>query len=233
MAEPGSVVIIGGTSVFGERLAQHYCAQGRKVYVTSRDQARANEIASNVGSDCTGLALDLAQPHQIADALADIGTVDRLILLAIQRDANSVRDFNIDSASTFILIKLVGYLEVIHALVPRMPDSASIVLYGGNARDWPYPGSTSVTTANGGITHMVNTLGVELAPIRVNAIHPSVVGDSPFWASKPDLLDIHRSRTTTGRLVTVDDVVEATVFLLEQQSITGVNLNIDAGTNLR
>jgi hypothetical protein len=31
----------------------------------------------------------------------------------------------------------------------------------------------------------------------------------------------------------VDDVVEATVFLLEQQSITGVNLNIDAGTNLR
>ena len=234
MAGQGSVVIVGGTSVFGTRLAEHYARRGRKVYVTSRDQKRADEIAEEVGGDCHGLSLDLTKPHDIASALSSVEDVDRLVLLSILRDANSVRDYNIDGASDFIIVKLVGYTEVIHALAPRMRQDASIVLYGGNAKEWPYPGSTSVTTANGGIATMVNTLGVELAPIRVNAIHPSVVGDSPFWADKPaEVLELHRSRTKIGRLVTVDDVVDATVFLLENPAVTGVNLTVDGGTNLR
>jgi NAD(P)-dependent dehydrogenase (short-subunit alcohol dehydrogenase family) len=234
MAGQGSVVIVGGTSIFGTRLAEHYAKQGRKVYVTSREQARADELAQEVGGDCHGLSLDLTKPHDIEAALSSVEDVDRLVLLSILRDANSVRDYNIDSASDFIIVKLVGYTEVIHALAPRMRQDASIVLYGGNAKEWPYPGSTSVTTANGGIATMVNTLGVELAPIRVNAIHPSVVGDSPFWADKPEaVLELHRSRTKIGRLVSVDDVVDATVFLLENPAVTGVNLTVDGGTNLR
>ena len=234
MAEQGSVVIVGGTSVFGTRLAEHYAGQGRKVYVTSRDLEKAQAVAQGVGGDCVGLSVDLTKPHEIKAALAGIEDVDRLVLLAILRDANSVRDYNIDGATAFIIVKLVGYTEVIHALVPHMRQDASIVLYGGNAKEWPYPGSTSVTMANGGIATMVNTVAVELAPIRVNAIHPSVVGDSPFWADKPaNILELHRSRTTIGRLVTVDDVVDATLFLLENPAITGVNLTVDGGTNLR
>lgn len=230
----GSVVIVGGTSVFGKRLAQHYVGQGRRVYVTSRDLERACAVADEAGGECVGLSLDLTKPHEIQAALADVEDVDRLVLLSILRDANSVRDYNIDSATNFIVVKLVGYTEVIHALLPRMRQDASIVLYGGNAKEWPYPGSTSVTTANGGIATMVHTLGVELAPIRVNAIHPSVVGDSPFWADKPaEVLELHRSRTKIGRLVTVDDVVDATLFLLENPAVTGVNLTVDGGTNLR
>lgn len=234
MAEKGSVVIVGGTSIFGTRLAEHYAGQGRKVYVTSRELDRAKEIAQGVGGDCVGLSVDLTKPHSIKDALVGVEDVDRLVILAILRDANSVKDYNIDGATDFILVKLVGYTEVIHVLAPKMRKDASIVLYGGNAKEWPYPGSTSVTTANGGIASMVNTLGVELAPIRVNVIHPSVVGDSPFWAKMPpEVLELHRSRTTIGRLVSVDDVVDATLFLLENPAITGVNLTVDGGTNLR
>lgn len=233
MADNGSVVIVGGTSVFGTRLAEHYTGQGRKVYVTSRDQGRADELAKQVGGDCVGLGLDLTKPHDIKDALASVEDVDRVVLIAIVRDANSVKDFNIDTSTTFITVKLVSYMEVIHALLPEMREDASICLYGGNAREWPYPGSTSVTIANGGITHMVKTLGVELAPRRINAIHPSVVGDSPFWEDKPAVLDLHRSRTTIGRLVNVEDIVDATVFLLENAAVSGVNLTVDGGTNLR
>lgn len=234
MADKGSVVIVGGTSIFGKRLAEHYAGQGRKVYVTSRELERANEIAKEVGGDCVGLSMDLTQPHGIKGALEGVEDVDRLVILAIARDANSVKDYNIDGATNFIIVKLVGYTEVIHVLAPKMRQDASIVLYGGNAKEWPYPGSTSVTTANGGIATMVNTLGRELAPIRVNAIHPSVIGDSPFWADKPaEVLELHRSRTTIGRLVTVDDIVDATLFLLENPAVAGVNLTVDGGTNLR
>ena len=62
-----------------------------------------------------------------------------------------------------------------------MGDDSSILIYGGLARDRPYPGSTTVTTVNGGVTSLVRTLVVELAPIRVNAIHNGIVGDSPQW----------------------------------------------------
>ena len=34
---------------------------------------------------------------------------------------------------------------------------------------------------NGGVTGLVRTLVIELAPIRVNAIHNGIVGDSPQW----------------------------------------------------
>ena len=64
---------------------------------------------------------------------------------------------------------------------------------------------------------MVNTMALELAPIRVNAIHPGIVGDSPFWAAKPDaVLEGFRSRTPTGRLATMADIVGAVDFLLDQ-----------------
>jgi NAD(P)-dependent dehydrogenase (short-subunit alcohol dehydrogenase family) len=67
----------------------------------------------------------------------------------------------------------------------------------------------------------------------VNAIHPGIVGDSPYWASKPPaVLEAVRSRTPGGRLVTIVDVVGATEFLLENEGVNGVNLMVDGGTML-
>jgi NAD(P)-dependent dehydrogenase (short-subunit alcohol dehydrogenase family) len=230
MDKKGTVVIIGGTSEFGKRIAQHYANQGCPVVVTSRDAGRARTVAQEVGEACTGLSLDLSRPHQIAAVLADVNDVKHLVLVAVDRDENKVRDYNIEGALNLVTLKLVGYTEVIHVLAPRMHQHGSIVLYGGLAKDRPYPGSTTVSTVNGGVMTMVHTLAVELAPVRVNAIHPAVVGDSPYWANKPPaVLDALRARTPLGELVTIDDVVDATIFLLENRAVTGVNLRVDGG----
>jgi NAD(P)-dependent dehydrogenase (short-subunit alcohol dehydrogenase family) len=204
------------------------------VYLTSRELERANEAAAEIGGATTGLALDLTRPHDIAAALAGIGTVDRLVLVSIYRDANSVRDYSVDGALSLVTLKLVGYTEVIHQLAGRMTPDASIVLYGGLAKDRPYPGSTTITTVNGGVMTMIHTLATELAPIRVNAVHPGIVGDSPYWANRPaGTLDPVIARTPLGRLVTVDEVVNATLFLLENTGVTGVNLRVDGGWMLK
>jgi NAD(P)-dependent dehydrogenase (short-subunit alcohol dehydrogenase family) len=103
-------------------------------------------------------------------------------------------------------------------------------VFGGRAKDRPYVGAMTVATVNGGVSGMVRALGVELAPIRVNAIHPGIVGDSPFWSEKPDsVLEGFRSRTPTGKLATMQDVVAAVVFLLENRSVNGVELDVDSG----
>jgi len=79
----------------------------------------------------------------------------------------------------------------------------------------------------------VRAMAVELAPVRVNAIQPGIVGDSPYWAAKPDhVLEGIRSRTPTGRLVAMSDIVAAVVFLLENPSVNGENLTVNGGTLL-
>jgi len=225
----GSVVIIGGTSGLGREIAGHYARQGRDVVLSGRDPARAAEVAREVGGGTRGIALDLARPGDIAAALSDVDSVDHLVLAAIERDSNSAVDYRIDAAVHLVTLKLVGYTAVVHTLHRRMPPGGSILLFGGQARVRPYPGSTTVTTVNGGVEAMVTTLAVELAPTRVNAIHPGIVGDSPYWTGKTAYLETVRQRTPTGQLTRMSDIVDATVFLLENPAVNGVNLAVDGG----
>jgi NAD(P)-dependent dehydrogenase (short-subunit alcohol dehydrogenase family) len=141
-----------------------------------------------------------------------------------------VKDYDLTSALRLVTLKLVGYTEVIHTLLPRLGDDAAILIFGGLARDRPYPGSTTVTTVNGAVTSLVRTLALELAPRRVNALHPAIVGDSPQWRDMPeDRYNALVQRTPTGRLVTMAEVVDASRFLLENGAINGVNLAVDGG----
>ena len=158
-----------------------------------------------------------------------VGPIDHLVLAAIERDYNRACEYDIAAATRLVTLKLIGYTEVVHALSPRLSDGSSVVVFGGLAKDWPYPGSTTVSTVNGGVTAMVRTLALELAPIRVNAIHPGIVGDSPEWEPKQDRVADVRARTPTGRNVAMQDIVHAVVFLLENPSVNGVNLNVDGG----
>ena len=226
----GSVVVVGGTQGLGRELAQSYADEGRDVVVTGRDQARAEAAAGEIGGSTRGIGFDLAEPHTIARSLADVGDVDYLVLAAIERDTNKVAEYDIAGALRLVTLKLVGYTEVVHALLPRLDDRSAILVFGGLARDRPYPGSTTVTTVNGAVTSLVRTLVIELAPRRVNALHPAIVGDSPQWRDMPPerrqaLID----RTPIGRLVTMAEVVGASRFLLENEAVDGINLVVDGG----
>ncbi len=223
----GSVLIVGGTGGIGRVVARHYQERGTPVIITGRDADRAAGIAAELGDGVTGLGFDLAQPETIAGALSEVGPVSRLVLAAIARDENPVKEYDIADALNLTTMKLVGYTETVHALLDRFTDDASVVLFGGRAKDRPYPGSTTVTTVNGGVSTLIRTLAIELAPIRFNAIHPGIVGDSPYWKDKP--LDGFLARTPTGRLATMAEITDATVFLLENRAVNGVNLYVDGG----
>jgi NAD(P)-dependent dehydrogenase (short-subunit alcohol dehydrogenase family) len=227
---PGSVVVVGGTRGLGRELAQFYADQGRDVVISGRDAAAAEACAAEIGGSTRGIGVDLAEPDAIAGKLAGIGEVEFLVLAAIERDTNTVRDYDIAAAMRLVTLKIVGFTEVIHALWPRLGDDSAVLIYGGLARDRPYPGSTTVTTVNGAVTGLVRTLVVELAPRRVNALHPAIVGDSPQWRDMPkERFDALVARTPIARLVTMAEVVDASRFLLENRAINGINLPVDGG----
>jgi NAD(P)-dependent dehydrogenase (short-subunit alcohol dehydrogenase family) len=158
-----------------------------------------------------------------------VGPVRALVLAAIERDQNSVADYDIDKAISLATLKLVGSTQVVHVLLPRLTADASIVLFGGLAKDRPYPGSTTVSTVNGGILGLVRSLVTELMPIRVNSLHPGIVGDSPYWSSRKGALAAAEARTPTGRLVAMEDIVGACAFLIDNRSVNGIELVVDGG----
>jgi NAD(P)-dependent dehydrogenase (short-subunit alcohol dehydrogenase family) len=225
----GTTLIVGGTQGLGRRLAEHYAGQGQDVVITGRDADRARAVAAEIGERTRSAAVDLTEPTAIAATLDAIDTIDHIVLAAIDRDANTVRDYDIDRALRLATLKLVGYTETLHCLHGRMHGDTSVLLYGGLAKERPYPGSTTVTAVNGAVTSMVRTFAIELAPVRVNALHPGIVGDSPAWVNATEMLDNVKSRTPTRRLVTMDDITDAAVFLLENRSVNGVNLAVDGG----
>jgi NAD(P)-dependent dehydrogenase (short-subunit alcohol dehydrogenase family) len=225
-----SVVVVGGTSGLGREIAASYARDGRDVVLTGREASSAAAVAAEIGGGARGLAVDLTLPPEIAGALADVGAVDHLVLAAISRDENTVTDYDLQAALNLVTLKLVGYTTVVHALLPRMGPESSILIFGGQALNRPYKGSVTVSTVNGGVVGMVHALAVEIAPRRVNAIHPGIVGDSPYWSKRPpEVLDAIAARTPTGRLASMADITGAARFLLENRAVNGANLAVDGG----
>ena len=233
MSSGGAVVVVGGTRAIGKEIVRHYVGRGETVVLTGQDPANVEAAIAEVGSGATGAVFDLAQPTTIEAALAGVGPVRRLALVAIDRDQNTVAEYDIARAIRLVTLKLVGYTEVVHTLRSRLTEDASIVLFGGMAKERPYPGSTTVTTVNGGIVGLTRTLVEELKPLRVNSVHPGVVGDSPYWAEKPAAIARYTSETPLGRLATMDEIVGGVVFLLENSAVNGVDLIVDGGWHCR
>jgi NAD(P)-dependent dehydrogenase (short-subunit alcohol dehydrogenase family) len=226
-----TAVVLGGTQGIGKEIVRSLASKGSAVHLSGRTPESASAAAAEIGLGVRGFALDLAEPEGIAAALAHVESVDDLVIAAIERDANTIRDYSVERARRLVTLKLVGYTEAIHQLLPRFTPSASVVLFGGLALQRPYPGSTTVSTVNGGVTGIVHSLATELAPARINAIHPGIVGDSPFWEDKDNSHIV--ARTPIGRLVTMDEIVHAVEFLLDNQGVNGINLAVDGGWLLK
>ncbi|WP_405062663.1 SDR family oxidoreductase [Kribbella sp. NBC_01505] len=223
-----AVLVVGGSGGLGREIARHFVDRGDEVIITSRSAERAEAVAAELGA--RGLAIDLTRPESIDKALAEVGELDSLVITAIEQYSNTVQDFSIEDAIRASTVKLVGYTEVARVLQGRFRPGAGIVLFGGLGKVRPYPGSTMITATNAAVSGVMRTLAVELAPVRVNALHPGVVGDSPAWQDKNT--SAVAARTPTGRLTATAEIVDATDFLLRNGAANAIDLHLDGGTRV-
>lgn len=231
------IVVVGGTSGIGLPLARAAHALGCKLTVAGRGAERVSEIAKSLGPGVTGCHVELDDAASIRAALTNGPAIDHLVLVPIDQLATSVKDFKLAEANRALHIKLTGYIEVVHTVLPRLKPTSSIVLFGGLAKAKPYLNSTMITVANAGIVGVMNTLAVELAPIRVNSVSPGLVADSPKWeaAAKKGaqgFIDAMAARAPGRHLATVNDVIHAVFFLLDNRSVNGHDLEVDCGDRL-
>ena len=84
----------------------------------------------------------------------------------------------------------------------------------------------TVGTVNAGISAWFP--GAALSP-RVNAIHPGIVADAPYWSGRHEFTAQVRRATPTGRNVAMEDIVDGVDFLIRNRSVNRIDLYIDGG----
>ena len=152
MAGRGAVVVVGGTRAIGLEVVKHYAARGDEVVLTGQGGAERRPRGRGGARDARdrvrpcGAARDRPRPRRRRRA-SHAWCSSRSTATT-----NTIRDYDIDKALRLVTLKLVGFTTVVHALLDRLdPATSSIVLFGGMAKERPYPGSTTVTTVNGGV----------------------------------------------------------------------------------
>jgi NAD(P)-dependent dehydrogenase (short-subunit alcohol dehydrogenase family) len=235
MPQPGDhVFIVGGTSGLGLELAKAADALGATVTIAGRGAERAAQIARTIGGRARGVHIDLLDSASIASALQGDEPIDHLVLTPVYPGNQTVREFDADEALRAVRVKLVAFPEIVHKALPRLKPTSSVTLFGGLAKANPYPGSTMVSIANGGLLGMARTMAVELAPIRVNGISPGLVEDSPRWqarvaAGAGQAVDAFRARTPSRQLATTQDIIHGVFFLMDNRAANGIDLELDGG----
>ncbi|MFE7778358.1 mycofactocin-coupled SDR family oxidoreductase [Streptomyces sp. NPDC057445] len=165
-------------------------------------------------------------------------------------------DVPVGGFAASIDVNLIGMLNTVHAALPHLRDSASIILSGSIASFLP-PMGEDVMAGSGYVGYRFSKqvlveyakeLVLQLAPqgIRVNSVHPTSVdtdmtnNEAMFKTYRPDLdtptkEDIDPILATIQAMpithVSTADVSHAVVYLASDESryVTGTQIRIDGG----
>jgi 3-oxoacyl-[acyl-carrier protein] reductase len=128
-------------------------------------------------------------------------------------------------------VNLRGVFYCIRAALPYLREQAGAAIVNiASAAAFHGAGSSIVYgAAKAGVVTMTKSLARALAPgIRVNALCPGLV-ETRFAGWPPEAFERGRQVTPLGRLVTVEEVAEAALFLAGATGITGEALILDGG----
>lgn len=219
------IVVLGGSSGIGLATARRAAEAGWDVIVVSRNPERADVAAQKV-------ALDVTDGAAVREVLGGLGAVDHLVSSTVARAGGMVKELDLDAARHAFETKLWGPIAAVQATDVR----SSIVLLSGVAASVPMRGAGSTAAVNGAVEALVQTLAVELAPVRVNAVSPGVI-DTPTWAAMPaDEREALFTRLAgvlpAGRIGSPEDVADGIWHLLTNEFVTGTVLHVDGGHRL-
>ena len=163
------------------------------------------------------------------------GAVDLLANNAGIFCAKPFTEFTADDFNALASVNLLGFLHITQLAVKQMltQKSANVVTITAALADNPIAGvnaSVSMIT-KGGLNTVTRQLAVEHAKegIRFNAVAPGVV-DTPLH--KNDLKDSLAAQQPMGNMASVQDVVEAVLYLARAGHVTGEVLHVDGGAHV-
>jgi NAD(P)-dependent dehydrogenase (short-subunit alcohol dehydrogenase family) len=220
-------VVTGGTRGIGRAIADRLAAEGWDVLVLAR---------RSVSSPHRFAACDVADAVAVRTVFAGLERVDALVNCAGTAGANQL-DGDDGLWHAIIGSNLHGTYHCCKAALALLPDGtgrivniASVLGLRGVADQ------TAYCAAKHGVIGFTRSLALAVAPrgITVNALCPGWV-DTEMAAHRYAEMGITAEQAAagvpTGRIVSVEEVANATMWLLrpESRSVTGHALPIDGG----
>lgn len=223
---------MGGTSGIGLATARRAMLAGASVVAAGRSEEKLQE-AAKIAPDIDFRQLDTHDTEGLAALCAELSPLDHLVSAATGA-TRSMAPFMQQTAEEFAAAfgKFWGYAHTVRAGVPHLCDGGSLTLVSGTpARKCP-PGMSSISCVGSAVEGLVRALAVELAPKRVNCVAPGMI-DTPMFAALGDKKEEVLAERTRGyplpRPGTADEVADALIFLMQNDYVTGVVLDVDGG----
>jgi len=252
-------LVTGAAQGLGEAIALRLAREGAHVAVADLNGEGANQVARNIAVStdrkAIGLAVNVTDEEQVEAAVRrtvdELGRLDILVANAGIVIAGDIRDFEASKWRTVLEVNLVGYmLFAKHAAKAMIQNGggAIVQINSKSGKKGGYRNSAYCASKFGGIG-LTQSLARELAEhnIRVNAICPGNLLDSPLWVNslydqyaekwgikKEDVRPMYEAKVPLGRGCTYDDVTNMVVFLASDASsyTTGQAINVTGGEEM-
>jgi 3-oxoacyl-[acyl-carrier protein] reductase len=235
-------IVTGSGRGIGKAIAMKLASEGGKIVVNVRKSINEGEqTLKEIDRISSGMLVT-----------ADVSTEDGRELLFAKAEENlGTPEILINNAGVGILEPLGGIEEKNLELMFRtnlfsplrlserfMKDSHGgvIINMASLAGINPFPGLAVYGATKSALIGLTKYMSLEMAShgIRVNAVAPRVVktrmGDGLLNLMNLDEAEFSKKFTLTGKLITPEEVADAVIFLIKNESITGQVITIDSGS---
>ncbi|WP_312739834.1 SDR family oxidoreductase [Cedecea neteri] len=236
-----TVIVTGASSGIGLAIAQAYLARGYNVVGNGRTLKRLETAAASLGNPANFLAVagDIALKATaetlFKQAIAAFGRVDILINNAgifIPKPASDYSEQDIDA---LINTNLKGFLFPSQQAASHMSKNKSGHIVNITASVAMQPNvkvpALLPVMVKGGLNQATRALALELAAdnVRVNAVAPGII-ETPLHADYSGSVGFLSSLSPSGKTGTVQDVVNAVLYLTDSQFVSGTVMAVDGGS---
>jgi len=232
------LLIVGGTSGFGETVASQALSKDTIVHVIGHSQAHVDAAIARLrasGATISGTALDAQDAHQLAVFFSSQPKFDHVLSFLGGAMGGGFLDNDVATIRQAIEDKFFANLQLAKLAASHLNAHGSLIFTSG-AGGHPYDASGAIV-GNQAINTMVAGLAVEMAPdYWVNAVAPTWT-PTGLWRGMTQQQVAEQAQSFAQgvplqRVATKDEVASAYLYLMQNDFVTGQVLHVDGGVDL-
>jgi len=252
-------IVTGGAQGLGEAICHRLAREGAHVAVADLDldgaQRVAADLAARAGRRAIAIGVDVTNEAQVEAmvqrTVQEFGRLDILVSNAGILIAEAVDEFPAEKWRAVMNVNLFGYFLCAKHAAPVMKEQRSGVIIQVNSKSGKkgsYKNSAYAASKFGGIG-LTQSIALELAEygVRVNAVCPGNLLDSPLWVdslygqyakkwgiTEAEVRQRYIDQVPMKRGCAYDDVTNVIVFLASDQAsyMTGQAINATGGQEM-